>query len=102
MQPVALYVGSFDPVTNGHIDVVRHAAKLASRLVIAVGVHPGKIPLFSAEERLAMIHDERLRRGPRSMAVSRGPMGAGHCADKLRTTETLIGIAFCRSELHTV
>src|ERR1700760_1111354 len=55
MQPVALYVGSFDPVTNGHIDVVRHAAKLASRLVIAVGVHPGKIPLFTAEERLAMI-----------------------------------------------
>ena len=55
MQPVALYVGSFDPVTNGHIDVVRHAAKLASRLVIAVGVHPGKVPLFSAEERLAMI-----------------------------------------------
>ena len=55
MQPVALYVGSFDPVTNGHIDVVRHAAKLASRLVIAVGVHPGKMPLFSAEERLAMI-----------------------------------------------
>jgi pantetheine-phosphate adenylyltransferase len=55
MQPIALYVGSFDPVTNGHIDVVRHAAKLASRLVIAVGVHPGKVPLFSADERLAMI-----------------------------------------------
>src|ERR1700757_2732678 len=55
MQPVALYVGSFDPVTNGHIDVVRHAAKLASRLVIAIGVHPGKMPLFSADERLAMI-----------------------------------------------
>jgi len=51
MQPVALYVGSFDPVTNGHIDVVRHAAKLASRLVIAIGVHPGKTPLFSAERR---------------------------------------------------
>jgi hypothetical protein len=49
-----------------------------------------------------MIRDERLRRGPRSMAVSRGPMGAGHCADKLRTTETLIGVAFCRPELHTV
>jgi pantetheine-phosphate adenylyltransferase len=55
LQPVALYVGSFDPVTNGHIDVVRHAAKLASRLVIAIGVHPGKTPLFSADERLAMI-----------------------------------------------
>ena len=55
MPPVALYVGSFDPVTNGHLDVVRHAAKLASRLVIAIGVHPGKAPLFSADERLAMI-----------------------------------------------
>ena len=55
MHPTALYVGSFDPVTNGHVDVVRHAAKLASRLVIAIGVHPGKVPLFSADERLAMI-----------------------------------------------
>src|SRR6516164_8915282 len=57
MQPVALYVGSFDPVTNGHVDVVRHAAKLAGRLVIAVGVHPGKAPLFSAEDRLAMLEE---------------------------------------------
>jgi len=57
MQPVALYPGSFDPVTNGHIDVVRHAAKLASRLVIAIGIHPGKAPLFSPEERLAMAEE---------------------------------------------
>jgi pantetheine-phosphate adenylyltransferase len=55
MQPTALYVGSFDPVTNGHVDVVRHAAKLAGRLVVAIGVHPGTVPLFSAEERLVMI-----------------------------------------------
>ena len=40
---------------HGHLDVVRHAAKLASRLVFAIGVHPGKTPLFSADERLAMI-----------------------------------------------
>ena len=58
MQPVALYVGSFDPVTNGHIDVVRHAAKLASRLVIAIGVHPGKTPLFSTEEKIEMLKAE--------------------------------------------
>ena len=57
MQPIALYPGSFDPVTNGHVDVVRHAAKLARRLVIAVGVHPGKAPLFSAEDRLAMLEE---------------------------------------------
>src|SRR5499425_210027 len=57
MQPIALYPGSFDPVTNGHVDVVRNAARLASRLVIAIGVHPGKAPLFSAEDRLAMLEE---------------------------------------------
>lgn len=55
MSRTALYAGSFDPVTNGHVDVVRHAVRLAKRLVLAVGVHPGKAPLFSAEERLAML-----------------------------------------------
>src|SRR5262249_54430441 len=46
---------SFDPVTNGHIDVVRQAARLADRLVLAIGVHPGKKPLFSTDERLALL-----------------------------------------------
>ncbi len=57
MQPIALYPGSFDPVTNGHVDVVRHAAQLVGRLVIAVGVHPGKAPLFPADDRIAMLED---------------------------------------------
>lgn len=57
MPRTALYAGSFDPVTNGHLDVVRHAVRLADKLVIAVGVHPGKAPLFSAEERLAMLEE---------------------------------------------
>ena len=52
----AIYGGSFDPLTNGHLDVVRSACRLADRLVVAVGIHPGKAPLFSAEERLEMIH----------------------------------------------
>jgi pantetheine-phosphate adenylyltransferase len=55
MPRIALYPGSFDPVTNGHLDVVRHAVGLCDRLVVAIGVHPGKKPLFSAEERLAMV-----------------------------------------------
>jgi pantetheine-phosphate adenylyltransferase len=54
----AFYAGSFDPVTNGHLDVVRHACRLADRLVVAIGVHPGKTPLFSAEERATMIREE--------------------------------------------
>lgn len=57
MPRIALYAGSFDPVTNGHIDVVRHAVRLADRLVLAIGVHPGKAPLFSADERLAMLEE---------------------------------------------
>jgi pantetheine-phosphate adenylyltransferase len=52
---VALYPGSFDPVTNGHVDVVRNAARLAGRLVIAIGVHPGKTPLFTVDDRIAML-----------------------------------------------
>jgi pantetheine-phosphate adenylyltransferase len=54
---IALYPGSFDPVTNGHIDVIRHAARLAGRLVIAIGIHPGKTPLFSVDERIAMLEE---------------------------------------------
>ena len=57
MPRVALYAGSFDPVTNGHLDVVRQAVRLADRLVLAIGVHPGKAPLFSADERLAMLEE---------------------------------------------
>jgi pantetheine-phosphate adenylyltransferase len=55
MPRTALYAGSFDPVTNGHLDVVRQAARLADKLVLAIGVHPGKNPLFSADERIAML-----------------------------------------------
>jgi pantetheine-phosphate adenylyltransferase len=54
MPRIALYPGSFDPVTNGHLDVVRHAVGLCDRLVVAIGVHPGKKPLFSIQERLEM------------------------------------------------
>ncbi len=55
MTRIALYAGSFDPVTNGHLDVVRQAARLADELVLAVGVHPGKSPVFSPEERLQLL-----------------------------------------------
>jgi len=57
MQPIALYPGSFDPVTNGHVDVVQRAARLAGRLVIAIGIHPGKAPLFLPDERIAMVEE---------------------------------------------
>jgi pantetheine-phosphate adenylyltransferase len=57
MPRIALFAGSFDPITNGHLDVVASAVRLADRLVLAVGVHPGKAPLFSPEERVAMLEE---------------------------------------------
>lgn len=53
----AIYAGSFDPPTNGHLDVVRSACRLADRLVLAVGIHPGKTPLFTPAERLDMLRE---------------------------------------------
>jgi len=57
MPRTALFPGSFDPVTNGHLDIVRQAVRLAERLVLAIGTHPGKTPLFSADDRLAMLNE---------------------------------------------
>ena len=57
MPRTALFAGTFDPITLGHLDVVRAAVRLADRLVLAIGVHPGKTPLFSADERLAMLEE---------------------------------------------
>ena len=53
----AVYPGSFDPVTFGHIDIIRRSAQLVDELIVAVLVNHAKIPLFSASERVNMLHD---------------------------------------------
>ncbi len=55
MPRLALYPGSFDPVTNGHLDVLRRALRLFDRVEVTVGVNVGKRGLFSGEERVALI-----------------------------------------------
>jgi pantetheine-phosphate adenylyltransferase len=57
MPRIALFAGTFDPITLGHLDVVRGAVRLADKLVLAVGIHPGKTPVFSPDERLAMLKE---------------------------------------------
>ena len=58
MKRIGFYSGSFDPVTNGHTDVIARAARMVDTLVIGIGVHPGKTPLFSIEEKVAMLEAE--------------------------------------------
>ncbi len=55
MMRVGLYAGSFDPLTNGHIDMLKAAFGLFDRVVVAIGVHPSKAPMFTADERRALI-----------------------------------------------
>ena len=58
MARVGLYPGTFDPMTNGHLDVIRRGLKLVDHLVVAIGVNATKTPLISLEERFALIEAE--------------------------------------------
>jgi len=55
---IGLYPGTFDPVTLGHMDIIRRGAKLVDKLVIGVTTNPSKSPLFSLDQRLAMVRRE--------------------------------------------
>jgi len=57
MKPHAIYPGTFDPVTNGHLDIVRRCRSLFQKVTVAVAINPTKQPLFSLDERLAMIKE---------------------------------------------
>ncbi len=58
MKRVALYPGTFDPITRGHIDIIRRAVKMVDHLVIGVAINRDKGPLFPLEERVAMVEFE--------------------------------------------
>ncbi len=70
---VAVYPGSFDPITLGHLDVISRGRKLFDELIVAVGRNPGKDPLFSAEERVDMAQRliaEMVRKNPHEAPVT--------------------------------
>lgn len=54
-ERIAIYAGSFDPLTNGHLDVLKASLAIADKVYAAIGIHPGKKPLFSFEERVDLI-----------------------------------------------
>ena len=58
MSRVGIYPGTFDPITLGHMDIIRRGAKLVDRLVIGVSTNPSKSPMFTLDERMAMVRRE--------------------------------------------
>lgn len=61
---IVIYPGTFDPVTNGHIDIVNRAVELFEKVIVTVARNPGKTPLFTVEERVEMLN-ESLKEFPR-------------------------------------
>ena len=57
-ERIGIYPGTFDPITLGHADIIRRSSKLVDRLIIGVTTNPSKNPMFSTEERLAMVERE--------------------------------------------
>ncbi len=57
MRKIAIYPGTFDPVTNGHIDILKRALILFDKVIVAIAINPGKEPLFTLEERLTMLRE---------------------------------------------
>ncbi len=53
---IAVYPGTFDPITNGHVDIIKRSAKLFDKIIVTVAVNTQKIPLFNLTERAEMIH----------------------------------------------
>jgi len=62
-QRIGVYPGTFDPITNGHLDIIRRASRVCDRLIVAVSTNAGKGPLFSIEERVALVKEELKENG---------------------------------------
>lgn len=57
MTQIAIYPGSFDPITNGHLDIIERSSKIFEHVIVAVFCNPFKEPMFSMEERVEMLHE---------------------------------------------
>lgn len=68
-ERIGLYPGTFDPITNGHIDIIGRAARLVDRLVVGVAKNAGKGPIFSLEERAELVREEIAPLAAKSSAI---------------------------------
>ena len=90
---VGLYPGTFDPITNGHLDIIGRAVKLVDRLVVGVAVNAGKGPMFSVEERVALVMQETAALRGRAEIVAQPFSGLlMHFAEELRASMIVRGL----------
>ena len=82
MKLRAIYPGSFDPITNGHIDIINRALNLFETVLVAVAINPAKSPLFSLEERIEMIREVFRNKGPRVRVESVSGLLVEYAAEK--------------------
>ena len=68
-ERIGVYPGTFDPITLGHLDIIRRGAKLVDRLIIGVTTNPSKNPMFTPEERMAMVEREVAAQGIDNVSV---------------------------------
>ncbi|MEI6643766.1 MAG: pantetheine-phosphate adenylyltransferase [Novosphingobium sp.] len=68
-QRIGVYPGTFDPITLGHLDIIRRGAKLVDKLIIGVTTNPSKNPMFTPEERMAMVSREVAAQGIENVSV---------------------------------
>jgi pantetheine-phosphate adenylyltransferase len=98
MQRIAVVPGSFDPVTLGHLDVVRRAARLYDELIVLVVHNPGKTPMLPLEERVALI-ERVIRDAGLPDAVRVDSWGAGLLVDYCRQVGASVLVKGVRSQL---
>ena len=58
LEKIGIYPGTFDPITNGHTDIIGRAARLLDKLIVGVAINPGKEPIFNIDERVELAREE--------------------------------------------
>jgi pantetheine-phosphate adenylyltransferase len=87
---IAVFPGQFDPITNGHLDVIRRGVRLFDRLVVAVGINPDKKEFFTVDQRVSMI--KRLVKGIPGVTVEKYAGLTVHFVQSVKATSILRGI----------
>ncbi|HEY8603263.1 pantetheine-phosphate adenylyltransferase [Tsuneonella suprasediminis] len=91
-ERIGIYPGTFDPITLGHADIIRRGCKLVDRLIIGVTTNPSKNPMFSPEERIAMVEREVFALGLNNVAVVGFNALLMHWAEKMGASVIVRGL----------